>query len=367
MIRALGAAVALVAVATAGTATAAPPGPASPASASPAPAPATRPAACGAPSRSTRPLDVASCAFTPPAGRELAGRCGLAGPPVDLDRLDAAVPALDPATVRHVREVARRGQALGRRRGVFGLVGDSVTESTWFLAPLASPARTHTSPAVDTRLRLRDGRPILDVLRGVEATAGVSSFGAFRAARTGARSTWALPVAGGHAPVVELVDRLSPEIVVVLFGSNDARVRFTEPAVLAAAFRAQMARIASALEDRGVVPLLTTIPRQGQEPGRPDCDRAAGDLSNHRIEVQLEALNDGLLDLACERALPVVDLRHALEGLPNAGLGPDGVHPVGHRDGAGRLDEVALACGMNARNYVTLRALGALRDALDGS
>lgn len=325
-----------------------------------------RPSACFAPSRATTRLDLATCSFTPPAGRELAGRCGLGGAAIDLDRLDAAVPALDPATRRHVRDVARRGQALGRRRGVFGLLGDSVTESTWFLAPFASPARTHTSAAVDARLRLRDGRSIIDVLRGIEASAGVSSFGAFRAARTGARATWALPAGGGHAPVVELVDRLSPEIVVVLFGSNDARVRFAEPAALAASFREVMGRIAGALEDRGVIPLLTTIPRQGQEPGRPDCDRAAGDLSSHRIAAQLEALNEVVLDLACERALPVVDLRHALDALPNAGLGPDGVHPVGHRDGAGRLDEVALACGMNARNYVTLRALAGLRDALDG-
>ena len=84
-------------------------------------------------------------------------------------------------------------------------------------------------------------------------------------------------------------------------------------------------------------------------------------VSNHRIAVQLDALDGAVRDLACERAVPVVDLRLALDALPHAGLGPDGVHPVGHRDGAGRLDEASLACGMNARNYVTLRALATLR------
>jgi hypothetical protein len=345
---------------------------------SPPPAPDTtsvRASACAAPSLAIHgPADardgaaLATCRFAPPPGVDVGSSCGTPGrgSPPSLDRLDQAVLPLDDVTSRRMREIAARGAALGRRPGVFALVGDSMTDTHWFLSPFSSPSRTLVPDEVRARLQLPGGGDVLTFHRERPADAGLDSFLAPRAAKVGARSSFALPDgAGGSAPLLALVDRLSPEIAIVLFGSNDATVRFTEVPSLVDTFRARMGRIVDALEERGVVPLLSTIPRHGREPGRPDCDRSAADLSNWRIAVQVSALSAAVAELACERQLPLVDLRHALDAIPNAGLGPDGVHPIAARSGAGDLRPAALECGMNVRNYVTLRALRELRVVLD--
>jgi hypothetical protein len=98
-------------------------------------------------------------------------------------------------------------------------------------------------------------------------------------------------------------------------------------------------------------------------PGRAPCGQ--GSLSTWRLVVQTNALSAAVAKLACDRALPLVDYRHALDALPNRGIGRDGIHPTTFgKKGAGQLDADGLECGFNVRNYVTLRMLKQVKEAV---
>jgi hypothetical protein len=207
------------------------------------------------------------------------------------------------------------------------------------------------------------GGTILDVYRGKDVRAGMDSFVAPRAAKVGAQSRWAIE--GKPDPLGKLVKGASPAVAVVLYGSNDAAVRYGTIDELVAQYRERMAVILDRLEEEGIVPILSTVPRHTLDPKRALCDQAPGHASNWRMAVQTSAVSAAAAQLACERALPLVDLRWALDAVLNHGIGPDGVHPNAHRGGAGRLDSRGLQCGYNVRNYVTLRMLARVWPLLD--
>ncbi|HHH31413.1 MAG TPA: SGNH/GDSL hydrolase family protein, partial [Polyangiaceae bacterium] len=274
-----------------------------------------------------------------------------------------------------VRALAAEGRTKGRRARVFGLVGDSITASPKFMTPLSDPANVTIALEAEQRLAIddldvamsRDGdvATALDVYHGQNAYRGLDSFIAPRAAKVGAQSRWAL--AGHPAPIDRLITQLSPAVVVVLYGSNDAAVRFGDLDELVQGYVARMSAIVDRLEAAGIVPVLTTVPRHTLDPKRPSCDRKPGDGSNWRIAVQTSAVSAAAAELACARALPLIDLRWALDALPNHGIGPDGVHPNAYRGGSAILDERGLQCGYNVRNYVTLRMLGRLWPLVKGA
>lgn len=325
---------------------------------------------CAAPSLVVRgaadarePPDLEDCRFAPSGDDDIGDRCGTPAFPaaIDLDRLDAAL-VLDAEALDHVARVAARGRALGRRPNVFALVGDSITASPKFLRPFARGRSPKLAPEVEARLRLDDGALVIDAFQ----PADLDPFSAPRAAQVGALASFAVPenVAVSASPLGLTVARLSPSVAFVMFGSNDATVRFAELESLEATFRARLERIVDALLEAGVVPVLHTVVRHMKDAGQPDCDHRPGDLSNWRIAVQTSALSAVAASVACERHLPLVDLRHAFDALRNHGIGLDGVHPNAHRRGAGALDAEALGCGYNTRNYVTLRMLTLLHPRL---
>ncbi len=336
------------------------------------------PASCRAPSLAiVSPRDrrddaaLTDCQFSLTGHEHVGQRCGAPAfdHPVDLAGLDEAVLPFDEATIAKLRALAKRGRELGRQPQVFGLLGDSITFSDWFLRPFSSGARHRLSPEVRERLRISpDGRTIVDYYQGFDAQSGLDSFAADRAAKNGAPSSWALPLgtAASSTPVGQLVRSLSPSVVIVMFGSNDATVRFTASDQLAAGFRQRMTRIVDYLEREGVIPVLNTVLRHGHDPSRSDCDRSAGDLSNWRVAVQSSAVSAVAAEIACRRKLPLIDLRHGMDALLNSGLGTDGIHPNAFIAGAGVLTASGLQCGFNVRNYLTLRMLKQIHETLEG-
>lgn len=302
---------------------------------------------------------------------ELAKLCGQGAdePQVDWVRLHESVLALDPPTVDHVRRVAARGRELGRKRRSFGQVGDSMTASGAFLRPFSSSRRSRRfalGPLAAEALAFpTDEAPngtIIDFYRGQQAqrVRGLwcDSFGAVKAAKVGARSGWALvDDQREQSPVAIMVRNLSPAIAVLTYGGNDAAFRVAPPAQIAEEFAGELGRVIDALERRGVVPILSTIARHGRASNLPDCGGTIDEMSNWRLAVQTNAVSAAAARLACRRHLPLVDLRHALDGIPNFGLGPDGVHPTAHEKGGGELTRRGLQCGYNVRNYVTLLML----------
>jgi hypothetical protein len=278
--------------------------------------------------------------------------CDRAARPIDAARmLEGALP-LDAATVAHVRAVFRAGQAQRRHRDVFGLVGDSLTVDANFLRPFATGGgRVEMAPDVERLLPLR--------------AFSSESFVGFRAAKIGVRAPWALAPRGFQqaSPLDEMVAALSPAYAVVLYGANDALWRTDSVDLLRRGFDGALAAIVDALEARGVVPILTTIPKHMREKGWPDCAATPTGGGNERFAVQASVLSADVAGLACRRHLPLIDLRWSLDPLLDHGVGPDGVHLSVHPSGGGVMDASGLECGYNVRNLVTLRELGRVVDA----
>jgi hypothetical protein len=310
------------------------------------------------------------------AEQAAAAHCDMAGRHIDLARLLEGALPLDADTTEHVRHLFRDGQAHGRRGDEFGLVGDSMTVAWNFLAPFAQGAGDAVVPSdVESALALaspvQGARDVLALFRGARRhgeskIAGLDPFVAPRAAKVGVRANWPLAPRGPQqpSPLEEMVGTVSPAYAVVLYGANDA-VWLTDPIdSLASNFSTALSAIVDALEARGVVPVLTTVPKHMHARGWPDCARATGAASNERFATQATALSAAVADVACRRHLPLIDLRWSLEPLINHGVGPDGVHLSAHRQGGGVLDGSGLQCGYNVRNLVTLRELALVVDAV---
>jgi len=282
----------------------------------------------------------------------------------------------DPETRAHVHAVASRGRELGRNRRAFGLVGDSMTVSGAFMRPFSANHRgvvelaSQAERALATQVPDRPAGTIIDYYRAARAQRvrglWADSFGAPRAAKVGARSLWALVgEAQDQSPLALMVNGQSPAVAIAVYGGNDAAYRIAPPEKIAATFEADFGQVIDALERRGVVPILSTIARHGMAAGMPTCGAEPAQLSNWRLAVQTNAVNAAVVRLACRRHLPLIDLRHALDGAPNHGLGPDGIHPSDYSRGAGVLTARGLQCGYNIRNYVSLRMLRAVKQLLD--
>ena len=114
-------------------------------------------------------------------------------------------------------------------------------------------------------------------------------------------------------------------------------------------------------EASGSIVVLNTIARHGDSPGYRNCG-SNRQMSDWRMAVQTNALSARVAELACERHLPLIDVRHAMDSAVNLGLGSDGVHPSYYRRGAGVMDAKGLRCGYNVRNYVTMRMLAQIVD-----
>lgn len=285
----------------------------------------------------------------------------------DRARFIEAVPVLSDATKAHVREVFRRGQELGRRPDVFGLIGDSITVSNDFLAPFSANVKRKVVLDDITRaaLSFADGRTVIDVFRKpTEAKEGGDrdSFSAFRAAKGGASANWALE-GGPQSATAELMLKVNPSIVVVTFGANDAAAKNGSPEELADEFERHILAIVRYLEDRGVVVILSGEMRHGDAPGVKACP-SDGKPNDWAIAVATNATVARAAEIACRDHHPFIDLRHALDRATNFGLGPDAVHMSTFQEGAGVLDERGLDCGNNIRNFVTLLALKRVREAL---
>lgn len=302
--------------------------------------------------------------------------CAAVRPEGGLARLEEAVPRIDAATAERISEIARRGRAAGRDVRSFGLVGDSITEGLLFLGPFSAGSTQPVvfGPGVDDALATTiDERAatIIDVYRGapVEKLAGFTrdAFRATRAAKVGAPSGWALGAGeGGRSPLTAMIERVNPAVAIVMYGSNDAAAGLIPIETLTAGFEANLRRIIRQLDDAGIIPILSTIPRRGPQPDLRDC--APDGLSDARVMVQTNALGAVAARVACDERLPLIDLRHAFDALVGAGLFSDGIHPTSHPRGSGLLTEEGLGCGYNVRNYLALRALRNVRQSqLEGA
>jgi hypothetical protein len=287
----------------------------------------------------------------------------------DVARFAASVPPLDDATVERVRAIFAQGKKLGRDPRVFGLVGDSITVSSDFLGAFASKSerRVVTTPWVDEQLRTKSGGSVIEYFRSgvAEKESGVTRdpFDCYRAAKVGARASWACEMEEtGASPIEQLVTRVNPAYAIVTFGANDAAFRLSSPERVAEEFEKNLLAAVTSLEARGVVVIVSNEMRHGDQPGVKACPKDAPN-NDWSTAVATNATSARAAEVACREHLPFIDLRHALDAATNYGLGPDGVHLTTFQRGAGVLDEEGLDCGNNIRNLVTLVALRRVVDA----
>ncbi|MBF0170762.1 MAG: SGNH/GDSL hydrolase family protein [Nitrospinae bacterium] len=228
------------------------------------------------------------------------------------------------------------GAANGMRWNVFAKVGDSITASTHFLAPLGEGGYDlGDAPELRQAIDFYGATPLPD---------GRNSFN--RSAET-AIGGWTaddpLAAGGGCPGMTPLACELSvirPGVALVMFGTNDVQRGMVDR------YEASLTAILDRLEGAGVAPVLFTIPP----------------LAVATLAADVARVNGIVARLARERRLPLVDYGAAMAALPDRGLSADGVHPSVAPGGGGDLSASGLAYGYNLRNLMTLRMLDALRE-----
>lgn len=238
--------------------------------------------------------------------------------------------------VRGIRNIYTRGQALGNQRGVFTKIGDSITVSEFSL------------DAIGRNMYNLGGYGYLQRVIDTFMSTGFNSFThGSSAAGVGWTTAVALePRCNGVSVIACELDGVKPSVALIQFGTNDLLYLSADQ------FSYNLAQIVDICIDKGVVPVLATIPyRDGFEDG-------------------VNTFNSIIRGIAASRELPVWDVKGALDGLPNRGLSGDGVHPswppAGYADSANFANPEALQAGYVARNLAALQVLDQVLNAMGG-
>jgi hypothetical protein len=260
------------------------------------------------------------------------------------------VPVLGPAVAGHLANIADRGTGVGNRPGVFAKVGDSITASPSFLQALAcrSPRLGFWSGLRGT-VEFFGATPVppgseeaLCPTSNSYSRVGVAAAPGWRAVDA-LRPVESLPGCEGLPAVSCELRLLRPSVALIMFGTNDLE-DFT-----AIQFRRDLARVARLVSSAGTIPVISTIPPR---PRRSFSRRVA------RFNAEIAALAEN-------RALPLWNFwRQMVEpGVPNQGLGEDGVHPSVLCPPCTAIDfrPAGLRQGYALRNLGALRVLDRLR------
>jgi hypothetical protein len=144
---------------------------------------------------------------------------------------------------------------------------------------------------------------------------------------------------GGETPLACEYRVNKPSVALILLGTGDQHSW--------QGFEARYRTIIEYTIKQGIVPVLMT---------------KADDLESKEDTAPVGFTNDTIRRLALEYDIPLLDLRKAVEPLPNFGCGPDGFHYNSPPDGqTTTFDAAHLIYGFNMRNLTALQALDALR------
>lgn len=239
----------------------------------------------------------------------------------------------------HLTEIHRHGQALGNRENVFSKVGDSITVSPSFLTSIG----TRSYDLHEYRYL----QPVIDFYSEAWARTHNAFANVSLAARGGWSASTVVKVGAGdplhcrsdETPLDCEYRVVRPSVALIMLGTNDV------PGTPLESYELSMRKIIEASLDHGVIPILSTIPPMLRE----------------GMTSRVKAFNRLLIDLADEYRIPTLDYWSALQGLPNDGMGPDGVHPsVAPPGHDADFAEGYLRYGMSVRNLTALQALDAV-------
>jgi hypothetical protein len=236
------------------------------------------------------------------------------------------------------REIFERGQQLGNRANVFSKVGDSITYTAAYLTHIG-----RGNYALGEYVYLQ---PVIEFYTAETARTGNSFQNESLAAYNGWRAATILNPAyanpqlcqPGEKPLACEYRHTRPSVALIMLGTND--VIPTPPQD----FERNMRTILDISIETGVIPVLSTIPEYKQ-------------VNMHR---EVARLNEVITSLAREYGIPLWDYHLILGGLPNNGIGSDGVHPSVSYSHPAEFTADYLHLGMTVRNLSALQVLDAI-------
>ena len=232
-------------------------------------------------------------------------------------------------------QIYRQGQARGNNPHVFSIIGDSNSANPAYMKPF-----DWGNAELGNYGFLQD---TMDWFRGSFVRDSLCAKGGFNTTKAldpGESSGGC----GGRSPVECELANNHPAVALVLLGTGDQHTW--------QGFEARYRKIIELHISYGVVPILET---------------KGDDLECRDNNAPCGYINGIIIRLAREYGVPLLDLRRALNNLPNRGMGPDGFHYNSPPDG--RVASFVggdLSYGFNMRNLTSLRALDAVRRQIIG-
>jgi Bacterial SH3 domain len=231
----------------------------------------------------------------------------------------------------HARQIFVAGQALGNQADVFSKVGDSNTDNPAFLTPFDQGNYSLGTYA--------DLAPTISYFKGSFSRISSAAVGGFSTAKVLDPANDRGPCNAGETPLACEYRVNKPSVALILLGTGDQHSW--------QGFEARYRTVIEYTIKQGIVPVLMT---------------KADDLESKEDTAPVGFTNDTIRRLALEYDIPLLDLRQAVEPLPNLGCGPDGFHYNSPPDGqTTTFDSAHLTYGFNMRNLTALQALDALR------
>jgi hypothetical protein len=267
----------------------------------------------------------------------LADQSTLTQQTLQLTVVGQAVPP--PATVPPVTTGARaifiKGQQMGNRANVFSKVGDSLTDSQYFLRQFTGSYNLRAFNAM---------QPVVNYFASQQAY-DANSFGTTsRAARASWSSFSVLDprvadvgiCQSGETPLACEYRLNKPVLALIMVGTNDI------PSFPATTYESNLRQIIEITINAGVIPVVSTLPP------RPDYPQRVNEY------------NAVVVRLTQEYNIPIWDLNKELVKLSNGGIGPDNVHlsvPPAGSPGTADFTLQNLQYGTTMRNLTALQIL----------
>jgi hypothetical protein len=264
---------------------------------------------------------------------------------VTLGVKDSPVPFTVPFNIRNIYQ---RGLKMGNRPDIFTKVGDCESAGNGFVRAFGLGSYEHIlgdfgylQGVID---RYQTASPRSDAENSFLYT-GVAAHNGF--------TVWSVldprwadrgSCGGGESPLACELRLTRPSIAIVMLGDADLH-QMDMPA-----FREGLEHIVIYSLNSGTVPILSTIP-------------------GHRFKLQqTDAFNWAVTVIGQKYGVPVIDLKGAIQGLPNSGMAEDGFHMTVPPDDelAGKFTQHYLeSYGLTVRNLVSLQALDAVWQVLN--
>ena len=231
----------------------------------------------------------------------------------------------------HAREIFLAGQALGNRADAFSLVGDSNTDNPAFLAPF-DQGHYDLGPYDDLELTIH-------YFKGSFSRHSPAAVGGFSTAKVLNPANAGDGCASGETPLACEYRLQKPSVALILLGTGDQHAW--------SSFEGRYRQIIEYTVKQGIVPVLIT---------------KADDLEYTEDKGPAGFINGVIVRLSQEYDVPLLNLRQAVDPLPNRGCKPDGFHFNTPPDGqSADFTGDHLNYGFNMRNLTALQMLDALR------